>query len=165
MKNAELDEFLEAAICEAPLDYQGKWTCHLVRRLSARGFTESDLAEVMNISLKTLEEWKLAHDELVEALRRGREEANCAVEASLIQLALGYEYPEEVILRSGRKVTFTRYQPPDLEAIEYYLENNMPEVYIREPSDARLCGGASRRQLCANWRHKQVSCSIELYVL
>ena len=126
-----VDEFLKEAICEAPPEYRGKWTCHLVRRLSARGFTESDLAEVMNISLETLEEWKSAHGELVEALRRGREEANCAVEASLIQLASGFEYQEEVILRSGKKVTLTRYQPPDASVIKYYLEHNMPEVYVR----------------------------------
>ena len=127
-----VDEFLEAAICEPP-EYGGTWTCHLVRCLSARGFTERDLADVMNIALETLEEWKSAHDELVEALRRGRQEANSAVEASLIQLALGFEYQEELILRSGRKAALTRYQPPDIKAIEYYLENNMPEVYIREP--------------------------------
>ena len=133
MENAELDDFLEEVICEAPPEYRGKWTCHLVRSLSARGFTESDVADVMNIPLETLEEWKSAHGELVEALRRGREDANSAVEASLIQLATGFEYQEEMILRSGKKVAITRYQPPDTKAIKYYLEHNMPEVYVREP--------------------------------
>ena len=131
MENAELDDFLEEVICEAPPEYRGEWSCHLVRSLSARGFTESDVAEVMSISLETLEEWKAAHDELVEALRRGRQDANRAVEASLIQLALGFEYEEEEVLRSGKKVTLKRYQPPDTNAIKSWLEHNMPEVYVR----------------------------------
>jgi hypothetical protein len=131
-ENAEIGDFLEDAICDAPPEYRGEWTCHLVRRLSARGFTESDVSDVMNISLETLEGWKTEHDELAEALRRGRQAANGAVEASLVQLATGFEYEEEVILRSGKKVAITRYQPPNTNVIKSWLEHNMPEVYGRK---------------------------------
>jgi hypothetical protein len=122
-----VDEFLE----EAP-EYRGEWTCHLVRRLSARGFTETDVADVMSIALETFEGWKSEHDELAEALRQGRQEANGAVERALIQLAIGFEYQEEVLIRSGKKVAFTRYQPPSTNAIKSWLEHNMPEVYGRK---------------------------------
>lgn len=59
------------------------------------GFTESQLAEVFDVSEQTINVWKHKHPKFVESIRSGRDDYDSVlVEKSLRRRALGYEYKE-----------------------------------------------------------------------
>jgi hypothetical protein len=104
-------------------DYPG-----MVRKLCEKGFTDEDIAETLGISISTLHQWKVKHEEFYEALQRGKDEANRCVENSLFKRANGFHYETEKV-SNGRPMKVTEYALPDVGAQRLWLQNRMPEVY------------------------------------
>jgi hypothetical protein len=102
------------------------------------GFTQKQLARVFGIATITLKKWLVSYPEFKEAVIRGRNifDSN-VVEKELLKAALGYEYEEKQVKngfdKNGNQITdttiFTRYEPPNLRAISFFLCNRTPERY------------------------------------
>jgi hypothetical protein len=79
-------------------------TCPLALRVRA-GFERT---ETLGISISTLHQWKVKHEEFYEALQRGKDEANRCVENSLFKRANGFHYETEKV-SNGRPMKVTEF--------------------------------------------------------
>jgi hypothetical protein len=98
----------------------------LVRNLALVGFSENLIANSLGISGGTFNNWKNEHEEILNALREGREEADGAVAASLFQRALGYSHPDvDIKMYKGDiiETPIIKHYPPDTQAAIKWLEN------------------------------------------
>jgi len=107
----------------------------ITRNLCARGLTDADIADILEVAESTLHAWKLKHEEFAEALKRTKDEANAIVEASLYKRANGFYYETERVTH-GHKVVVREYALPDVGAQRLWLQNRMPEVY-RDQKDVK----------------------------
>ncbi|UKI34070.1 MAG: hypothetical protein L6W00_12125 [Lentisphaeria bacterium] len=69
---------------------------HLARieHLCRMGATEEEICRKFSVSVSAFNVYKNQHPELVEALKRGKVDADDAVEAALFRRATGYSYEE-----------------------------------------------------------------------
>ena len=100
-------------------------------KLSLLGLTDTQLAQALEISEKTLNTWKQAYPKLLQSLKAGKEIADAEVAGSLYQRACGYEHAEDKIFCTNDKEgkpqvtrvkTVKRY-PPDTAAAIIWLKN------------------------------------------
>lgn len=111
------------------------------------GAKMEELAEVFGISIKTLELWTRKHEELKEAIKRGRYSFDSEkVVNALLKRALGYEYEEvttkEIRLKQkdedGETISYKpareiyrtkKHIPADPKSIFFWLQNREPEEW------------------------------------
>jgi len=60
----------------------------LLRGWKMKGLTDEQIAANIGVSPRTLERWKKSHSQICRALKKGKEEANYAVENVLLKKAL-----------------------------------------------------------------------------
>ena len=82
--------------------------------LYLKGFTDAEVAEVLNVSESTINEWKLAHPEFSESLKNSKTDSDEEVEKSLRQRALGFTEGD-------------KYYPPSEVACIFWLKNRKPD--------------------------------------
>ena len=94
---------------------------------------EEQIAKQLGLSRRTFETYKKEHEELRNALKKGREELVTDLKITLKKKAQGFHYKEtKKVIREvdGQKVTtyeeYERYSPPDLGAIHLLLKNYDP---------------------------------------
>jgi hypothetical protein len=92
--------------------------------------TEEQIAKKLGISVASFEKYKSKHEELVESLKKGRENLIEELRNSLKQKAKGFHYTEKKkIIRdvNGQRTQvieeYERYSPPDTGAIHLLLKN------------------------------------------
>lgn len=113
-------------------DYVVKVQPHFdqIYKMVSKGYKKSDIAEVLGVTQVAFRNMCREISELKSVLEIGTEDKIDAVESSLYQLAMGYEYDEQVINGfDGSKEVLTRYQAPVLGAIKYVLGNKRGEEY------------------------------------
>lgn len=111
------------------------------------GLTDEQLAEKIGITRRTLARWKVDHEEIGEALRKGKEIVDRKVEESLYKRALGYEYEEtETIVeamadgsKKQRIKKLKRHMPADTTAMIFWLKNRKPNEW-RDRYEQNLSG-------------------------
>jgi hypothetical protein len=100
-------------------------------RLIKEGKTEDEIASIVGVCRRTLNNWKGEHPELLYAVREARMAADELVEISLYRRALGYSHPEEKIIqtRDGGidHAVITKHYPPDTTAAMFWLRNRQPK--------------------------------------
>lgn len=109
------------------------------------GLTDEQIANNMGIATSTLYEWKNAHSEISESLKRGKEVIDRQVENALLKRALGYEYEEisekyELGILTERKVT-KKQVAPDTTAQIFWLKNRKPSDWRDKPEGETEQGG------------------------
>jgi len=72
------------------------------------GATDVQVAGVLGVSIKTVEYWKREKPEFLEALNRGKMEADSKVAEALYNAAIGYDYEEDIVSIFKGEVTKTR---------------------------------------------------------
>lgn len=100
----------------------------MIRRLAAHGFLPAEIADLIGIGRATMQRWKANIPEVTAALAIGHEAANGRVEASIYQMALGYEREEEEIkVVNGEvvRVPIRRYYPPSPAAAAMWARYKM----------------------------------------
>lgn len=115
----------------------------IVQALVARGLTNYEIAETLNIDEKTLRNWRIKHEEFSAALQRSKELHDAQIEATLIMKANGFERKVQKATASGKVVTVTEYFPPSDSAIQFWLRNRKPEQY-REQRDVNVKHGVEQ---------------------
>lgn len=97
-----------------------------VFELCLAGLTEEEIAEVFEVSVVTLRNWKKRYPQFLSAVRRGKSIADGKVAKSLYNRAIGMEVPENHVHLHGGKATVTctrKYLPPDVSAARFWLKN------------------------------------------
>lgn len=126
-----------------------------VYKFSLLGITEKRMAELLDVSEKTFNEWKKRRPLFRKSLREGQELADAEVATALTERASGYEYMEavpikvkEVKYENGKRVRewerveitmVKRVIPPDPQAIKYFMNNRRRRKTVDEtPDDAAV---------------------------
>lgn len=71
------------------------------RALAIEGLKNKEIAQKFGIAESTFYDWVNAHLELSEALKEGKEPADCRVEMALYKRAMGYQYTETKVVTDG----------------------------------------------------------------
>lgn len=111
------------------------------------GATDQQLAGFFEVSVSTLNLWKIEHEEFSESLKLGKSLPDSKVEHSLYMRAVGYSHPEDDIRVIENQIVVTptiKHYPPDTTACIFWLKNRMPEQYRANPEDG---GGDSSDKL------------------
>ena len=102
----------------------------LIEKWARDGLTEKQICINIGISQQSMNEYKKAHSELVEALKRGKEVAIAEIENALVKRAKGYDYEEiktYIKDEDGKQTKYTektlKHQPPDVGACAILLKN------------------------------------------
>lgn len=109
-------------------------------RLAQLGVTDEEIAHVLGIATSTVYNLKKSHPDFLEAIKRGKEEADNNVEISLYKRARGYEHDEDkIFLHEGNPVIVPtiKHYPPDPTAIIFWLKNRRPKDW-RDKSEADI---------------------------
>ena len=89
--------------------------------------TEGQIAtQILGISVSTFEKYKQEHEELRDALRKGKIYLADELKDALRKKAKGFNYTETKTIDRGGVITtekFERYSPPDVGAIHLLLKN------------------------------------------
>lgn len=117
---------------------KNKYESHVAPRLGEitemiRTMTEAQVAETLGISAKSFERYKETHEELREALKKGRQSTSQELRSILLERARGFYRKETEIIvleKNGRKQKrikeVERYFPPDVGAAHLLLKNIDP---------------------------------------
>lgn len=114
-----------------PTDYDPDYA-RQAEVLCERGMTDEDLAEVFNVTRRTVANWKLRHPEFGEACKLGKDAFDDRVELALAERAIGYTYDsEKVLVVNGviERVPIKEHVPPDTAAIRYWLNNRRSDQW------------------------------------
>lgn len=112
------------------------------------GLTDEQIAHNMGIATGTLYRYKNEHNEICEALKKGKEIADIEVENSLFKRAIGYLYDEKTYERVWNEKlekyikvntkTVTKQVVPDTTAQIYWLKNRKRKIWQDRPEDGDM---------------------------
>jgi hypothetical protein len=106
-------------------------------KLSALGFTDIEMAEFFDVSVRTLHRWKAESDEFCHALKAGKDIADERVARALYQKATGYEVVEQQAIKvkvgqyeeKVEVVDVERHVPADTTAGIFWLKNRRSQEW------------------------------------
>lgn len=112
--------------------------CAKIHLLSRRGFTDLEIAGVVEIDEQTITNWK-KDPEFFGFLKTSKKFADAIVERSLYERAVGYDHPEEKIFcHEGGivRAETTKHIPPDVVACIFWLKNRQREEWRESPDSS-----------------------------
>lgn len=115
-----------------PTKYKEEYVTQ-AEKLCRLGATDIEVADFLEVDVRTLYRWKGEHEEFCQALKAGKEISDERVERSLFSRATGYEHDEvDIRVVAGELVQtpIRKFYPPDTTAAIFWLKN-------RKPSDWR----------------------------
>lgn len=111
-------------------------------KLCLLGATDAQLADFFEVSVSTINLWKVQHSEFSESIKVPKALADERVEQSLFRRAMGYEHDEVDIKVVDKEIVMTpirKYYPPDTTAMIFWLKNRNPEQW-RDKADLEHTG-------------------------
>ena len=109
------------------------------------GASDERLAELFEVAVSTIYEWKRTVPEFSEAVTRGKEVADAEIAHSLFHRAKGYSHPEDDIKAINGSIVITpttKHYPPDTGAATLWLKNRQPKVW-RDKVETELSGSVA----------------------
>jgi len=97
----------------------GKWNndrCRQVFELALLGLIDKKIAQAMDVSVQTIDNWKRRHPEFLEAMRAGKDKADAKVVKALYEVAIGYSHPDVHVSNYKGEITITpitKHYPPN----------------------------------------------------
>lgn len=131
-----------------PSKYRNEFTKDAAK-LCALGATDAQLADFFEVSISTINLWKVQHPEFSESIRLPKEQADERVEQSLYRRAMGYEHDEtdiRVVAGAIVKTDIRKYYPPDSTAAIFWLKNRKGDEW-RDKQDVTLRATVSKIDL------------------
>jgi hypothetical protein len=101
-------------------------------KLCALGATDVELADFIEVEVRTIYRWKSEHDKFCQALKVGKDVADERVVRSLYARANGYEHDEvDIRVVSGEIVQtpIRKHYPPDTTAAIFWLKNRRKDEW------------------------------------
>jgi len=118
-----------------PTKYKSEYAKQ-AEKLCILGATDADLADFFEVSVSTINLWKIEHKEFSESLKLGKEPADNRVKNALYHRALGYSHPEDDIKSVNGEIVVTptvKHYPPDTTACIFWLKNRLPDEFRANP--------------------------------
>jgi hypothetical protein len=106
--------------------------CEHVRKYCLLGATDEQLAELLEVAVSTIYEWKIEYPEFSEAIKSGKEVADAKVAESLFHRATGYSHKAVKIFNDGGKplvVDYMEHYPPDATSMIFWLSNRRKDQW------------------------------------
>ena len=97
--------------------------------LYEKGKTDVQVAEIVGVSEKTINNWKGKHPTFLQSLKEAKQIADDLVEASLFSRAVGYSHQEEKTFQHDGEIishTVTKHYAPDPVSMIFWLKNRQP---------------------------------------
>ena len=113
-----------------------------IKKMATAGFTDKEMAECLNVTEQTFNNWKKKFHEFFESLKDWKLKADESVERSLYERACGYEHEEDKIFNANGKpmiVPTVKKYPPDPTAAIFWLKNRQPKEW-RDKQDIEHSG-------------------------
>jgi len=116
-------------------EYKFRWNDKMSKQAytyALTGMTDKQIAREMDVPDSTFEYWKRTKLEFLTELNRGRMPANANVAKSLYEMALGYDYKEQIVVRDKGKyktITVTKHKCAESWAAVKILSMRMPELW------------------------------------
>lgn len=124
-----------------PTSYKPEYA-EMAYKFCLLGASDERLAELFEVAVSTIYEWRRAIPEFSEAVSRGKDRADAEIASSLYHRAKGYEHPEDDIRAVNGEIVITptvkRY-PPDTAAATLWLKNRQPKLW-RDKVETELTG-------------------------
>jgi hypothetical protein len=101
-------------------------------KLCKLGATDAQMADFFQVSISTINLWKVEHPEFSESISVPKDIADAKVEQSLYRRAMGYEHDEVDIRVVNGEIIETpirKYYPPDTSAMIFWLKNRKKEEW------------------------------------
>uniref|UniRef100_A0A6H1ZFW7 Putative DNA binding, helix-turn-helix domain containing protein n=1 Tax=viral metagenome TaxID=1070528 RepID=A0A6H1ZFW7_9ZZZZ len=113
-------------------------------KLSRRGFIDREIAEILGVSERTVNRWKIKQPEFCQSLNLWKEHADENVERSLYERACGSVHADTKaqwvettdlidgkLIRGGKWVyaDMVKHYPPDPTSMIFWLKNRRPETW------------------------------------
>jgi hypothetical protein len=115
------------------------------RKLCELGATDAQMADFWGVHENTINNWKRAHPEFAQAVRRGKMWADAQLAEALYLRGIGYSHPAVKIMQHEGKpvvVEYTKHYPPDGPCLMFWLKNRQPErwqdIKHREASNTNV---------------------------
>lgn len=108
-----------------PTKYKAEY-CKLAYKLCLLSATDAQIADVLDVEEKTINNWKKEYPKFLQSLKKGKIKADAEVAKSLFHRACGYSHPEDKIFCTDGDVTTvktTKHYPPDTAAAFIWLKN------------------------------------------
>lgn len=109
--------------------------------LYKQGKTNQQVAEVIGVHVRTIENWLRNKQQLLWAVRENKQLADEIVEASLYSRATGYSVDSVKIFcgKDGEiiEAPFIEHYPPDVNAAQFWLKNRKPKDW-REKTEVEV---------------------------
>jgi len=107
----------------------------IAKKLCAKcAFTDAQLADWFEVSVRTINEWKLKHPEFAQALKIGKAEIDDLVERATVAHIVGYYILVDEMDRHGNIKTVRKWVPGNAHAGMKWLQARRPQIY-REQKD------------------------------
>lgn len=107
------------------------------------GATDKDLAELFEVSEKTINTWKKEYPKFLQSLKDGKDDADAKVAQAMYKRAIGYEHPEDKVFCNNGEITIqptTKHYPPDQASCMSWLKNRQPDKF-RDKQEIEHSGG------------------------
>ena len=115
-----------------PTDYKSEYNQAVVK-LCRLGATDIQIADFFNICEKTLNNWKKAHPDFLQSIKKGKIESDSIIAQSLYWRAKGYQGKETKFFQKDGIVTDQRDvivdHPPDTLAAIFWLKNRQSAIW------------------------------------
>lgn len=102
------------------------------RKLCLLGATDEALADFFEVDVSTISNWKNDFPLFLEALKKGKAQADAEVAASLYHRANGYSHKAvKMFCFEGQVISeeYTEHYPPDTTAAIFWLKNRQPKQW------------------------------------
>jgi hypothetical protein len=114
-----------------PTDYKPEFS-EQAEKLCKLGATDKDLADFFEVSIRTIERWRVQHEDFCRAGKSGKDEADNRVERSLFNRAVGYTFESEKIFNNKGEIVRApclEHVPPDVTAAIFWLKNRRKDEW------------------------------------
>src|SRR5689334_5578702 len=103
-------------------------------KLCLLGAIDKELADFFDVSEQTINAWKEAQPEFLDALKRGKRDADANVANRLYQRAMGYSHKAvKIFMPAGASepvyAPYTEHYAPDTTACIFWLKNRRPDLW------------------------------------
>lgn len=102
----------------------------VVRAIAMQGVTDDELAFSFGLNPKIIRAWRKIYPDFEKAIEEGRTIADLQVVEALHKKAIGHSYDTDIVIKTkhGYEIeTITKTDPPETNAIRYWLSNRDPK--------------------------------------
>lgn len=125
-----------------PSEYREEFVTSVLE-MAERGATDVEIADSLDVSVRTIYRWKAEHEDFRQALKLAKDIADERVERSLYQRALGFQHDAvKIFLNKEGNVVQAPYREvvaPDTTACIFWLKNRKSQEW-RDKVEAEVTG-------------------------